>query len=169
MDNCRDSDKGWFKVISLGPCLSDIKDNFGVSSIKTLLANKVKMFFLRHYVLLKHFPYGLWVLKKQTTYSPNLVTSQGIILPFTITLLLCFLLSIAHIKDVCINWDKCGKFEFIDWGAQSFSFGQLENFRSGTFRPQKRLEQSGGVLLLRKCGGKKVIDTKKTNLLPGSD
>ena len=26
-----------------------------------------------------------------------------------------------------------------------------------------------GVLLLRKCGGKKVIDTKKTNLLPGSD
>ena len=56
MDNCRDSDKGWFKVISLGPCLSDIKDNFGVSSIKTL-SNKVKMFFLRHYVLLKRIPY----------------------------------------------------------------------------------------------------------------
>ena len=66
MDNCRDSDKGWFKVISLDPCLSDIKDNFGVSSI----SNKVEMFFLRHYVFLKHIPYmGYEPLR--TIYSLN--------------------------------------------------------------------------------------------------
>ena len=42
-------------------------------------------------------------------------------------------------------------------------------FEVALFGHKKRLEKSGGVLLLRKCGGKKVIDTKKTNLLPGSD
>ena len=50
-----------------------------------------------------------------------------------------------------------------------FSLKNVVLFGHGTFRPQKGLEQSGGVLLLRKCGRKKVIDTKKTNLLPGSD